>query len=291
MKNKYNKFKKKYLELKGGEIYYNNETLENKSLNIIYEEYISSNDQSLIDMKRFCQKNNFSDKIMSKINKDDLVSLIDNKELIIWCLEPNDIYINDDCETYFNCRFQFIIYHISIQNVRRLTNIFQIDSIQNDSYALFNYTLYGTIFGKRINLFNTFYNDYLIHDIYLKILEWLTPKTEKENRDSTFIYTKFVLNKDDRIKQIFFSNYNSLDNTDEDFKIHMNVKLEYIFFILDILLKNYKLFEDCLSSFKINVNFYLYRIGNQIFNRSSTSFNKFALVSSTSLYKSSNLEG
>jgi hypothetical protein len=54
----------------------------------------------------------------------------------------------------------------------------------------------------------------------------------------------------------------------------MNVKLEYVFYVLDVLLSNYDLFKECLNQFKISVDFPRFSVVNQFSNRSSENFTK-----------------
>jgi glycerol-3-phosphate cytidylyltransferase-like family protein len=269
-KNKYLKYKVKYCKVKnlynkftGGDIYYNNETLDNKNLTIITTPYDSTSDLILQD---YIKINPY---IISFVNNIFVNTIVRDTENIIWSLDINTVYTSNLSNKYFMERFKFISY--SIKNTDcNINNHFIINSIPLDIDTLINFTLYGTIFNKSINLFNSIYSDIIMKKIYNKILEWCT---------LLILFTdginNFYINSENSIinNQIFFINKKSesiiYNNPDNNFKVHMNVRLESIFYVLHVLLSNNERFKNILHQFKIDVSFCGFNITNQFTNRES----------------------
>jgi hypothetical protein len=67
--------------------------------------------------------------------------------------------------------------------------------------------------------------------------------------------------------QIYFKN-KLINDTDKNFKVHMNIKLEKYFWVLQTLIKNYDCFINLISNFKIDFDFANFTILNQFYNRS-----------------------
>lgn len=279
-KLKYLKYKKKYLKLRGGEIYYDNETIDNKPLTIINESYNPETDITLMNMKEI--KSELALIITSTVCNGNVFKYINNEKILNWCLDPDTVYIDPYKNTnkYFFNRYKFIIYSTPLYIIKKckiideISKYIKIDNIPNND--LLGFTLYGTIFDQKINLFNSLYSTILQNMIYDKINIWLKTKTIIEPRYNPLYNSdikKFILIKNSEAKQnkqIYFYTEQYLTGAyDRDFKIHMNVKLENIFYILDVILKNYELFENCLNQFKIDVNFPLFRVANQFSNKSS----------------------
>lgn len=266
-KNKYLKYKNKYCKSKnlhGGYIYYNNETLNNKNLTIITTPYDSTTDTILQDYI------DINPTITSYVNNILVNTIIQDTENILWSLDTDTIYISNLSNKYFMERFKFIIY--SIKNTDcNINDHFTIDSIPLDIDILIDFTLYGTIFNKKINLFNSIYSDIIMKKIYTKMLEWCTLLLLFTDSIQNF-YIKTseasIMNN-----QIYFLNkkikLTKYDEPDNNFKVHMNVKLESIFYVLHILLSNYTKFKDSLHQFKIDISFSSFTISNQFTNRES----------------------
>lgn len=285
-KTKYLKYKKKYLQLKGGDIYFFDETLNNKQLEIIRTDYNPTEDRKLIAMKSIVPT--FASSITANISTNgDMCSYINDDTQINWCLDPNTIYVNSSSNRYLFNRYRFVIYSapLTIYDNGKLIDIFskyvKINDIPSDIEGSF--ILVGTIFRQPINFFNSIYSTILNNMLYDKILRWVVSKTDEDPRFTTSRMldptNKFILIKDNVSKesnQIYFFTHNGFAtrNPDNDFKIHMNVKLEYVFYVLDVLLSNYALFEDCLNQFKISVDFPRFGVVNQFSNRSSENFTK-----------------
>ena len=281
-REEYLKYREEYLKLKGGEIYFYDETLDDKSLRIIRIPYNPITDLKLIEMKKI--KSDIVSNITSVVSNGDISRYINDTTQINWCLDPDTIYVNSPTNQYLFDRYKFIIYSAPL-NTRKDGNVtdiisryIRINEIPHTN--LYDFILTGTIFGQQINFFNSIYSTILNNMVYDKILRWLTFKTISDPRYDTFIdppIKKFILIKDFESKeanQIYFFTHKGFDSrdNDRDFKIHMNVKLKNIFYVLNVLLNNFELFEDCLNQFKISVDFPRFNVVNQFSNRSSDSF-------------------
>jgi predicted nucleotidyltransferase len=167
-------------------------------------------------------------------------------------------------------RFNFIIYLIKNTDCN-INNHFIINSIPSDIDILIDFTLFGTIFNKSINLFNSIYSNILMKKIYDKILEWcklLMLFTDSINNFYINTSKQNIINN-----QIFFINKKPesiiYNNPDNNFKVHINVRLESIFYVLHVLLSNNERFKNILHQFKIDISFCGFNISNQFTNRES----------------------
>lgn len=257
-KQKYFKYKSKYLKLVGGEIYYEDETIDNKLLIIIETPYNPESDIFLAQMRRI------NININSKVNNEHVSNITKDIQTLKWCLNPNNIYINNNRQYFLN-RYNFILYSVN-NNPANLQHII-INDIPDD--VPYYFSMYGIFFGQVIDLFNCIYSYSIINKVCYKIIEWLIPKTHALQIEPTSTIPKFYLNIHHISRhQIYF--YNLEFRTipiDINFKVHMNIKLEYLFYILNILLDNYILLKPYLQQFKIDIDFSLYRLCNQYSNR------------------------
>ena len=261
--NKYLKYKKKYLELKGGVIYYDDETLDDKELTIITDEYDSTTDIILTQYKEI------NPNIISCINTNYILNLIIDPNFIHWSNDTDTLYINTGTNLYFNDRFKFILYSIN-KEYCNINENFIVNEIPN--VAPYEFTLTGIIFGQPINLFNAMYHNDIMNIVYDNIITWIRRKIPA-SATPYYIDTCYKHHK-----QIFFNPIDLLNSQlrdrckstiDHTFKIHMNVKLENFFYVLNTLILNHVVFSRYLYAYKIVIDFQSFRINNQFSNRDS----------------------
>lgn len=272
---KYLKYKKKNLKIMqiGGILISSTKELDNKNIgtNLDKETFskIYSNDEIIVTIPAY-SNDQLQEKII--IPNDNIKSQILESgfltEIIYydrgyaWVLNYDKIYIDEKCKTEFYCKYKFMYY-----TVKRYTpgfnyfeynftlNLPQLDLINSNNPI--DYPLIGSIYNKEIDLFNSVYNYTLIIDI-------VGPKIENCFSSKLNSGTKFKSKLNDT--QLFFMNKTAKE--DKNFKIHMGIKLEKIFWVINKLLDNLHQFEKCMYAFKVDLFFPMYRLANQFSNRS-----------------------
>jgi hypothetical protein len=181
----------------------------------------------------------------------------------MWVLDVDTVYLNDEKNpSFWPCRYYLILYSLPDDlNDKFFTNFdVKIPEFFLNSY---DFTLKATLFNTELNLFNSIYSLKIKKAILQYILNWINPKINKE-----IIYLSSVCGNGQF--QIYVRNNKStISNTDKDFKVHMNIKLEKYFWVLQTLIENYDCFIDLISSFKIDIDFPMFTILNQFYNRST----------------------
>jgi hypothetical protein len=88
---------------------------------------------------------------------------------------------------------------------------------------------------------------------------------------------KFNIYDDIRNLQIHFNEYRIVsESPDPRFKVHMNIKLENLFWVMEKLFDNHHLFLNKIYSYKISFEFCRFRILNQFSSRpNNTIFTKY----------------
>jgi hypothetical protein len=286
--NKYLKYKKKYLELKslkGGDIYYDDETLDDKDVIIITSEYNPTIDLILSDYVKI--NANITSSINTNFGVRKYYEIMGDVENVHWSLDTNTIYIIPAISNlYFFNRFNFILYSIKLNNDDGTTidikNHFYVNEIPSDPPIEF--VLTGIIFDKPIDLFNGFYNNKMIDIVYDKIIDWLKTKSTHQTTFRGNIYNNigafYISEVNRKHKQIILNTIGCISSNeftrsandisrciDNDFKVHLNIKLEHFFYVLNILLQNHENFKDILYQYKFLINFPAFRITEQYNNR------------------------
>ena len=252
---KYLKYKKKYLDLKGGHI-------------ISFNDHI---DQNIISRVPFDEYPNPYHKDFPMIKKDILYNLMpsplqvsNNDSSFMWVLDVDTVYLNDTCKqnpTFWPCRYYLILYSLPRSNLY-YTKLFNknFNIIIPESFPNANdFTLKANLFNTDLNLFNSIYSFKIKEAILPYILDWIKSK---------IIGKQINLLPICRIDQyqIYFRN-RLINDTDNNFKVHMNIKLEKYFWVLQTLIENYDCFSDLISSFKIDIDFPNFTILNQFNNK------------------------
>ena len=269
-KNSYLKYKEKYLKLKyqnGGTFITLNDTIEYSDDKIVescippeeeVSEYINTPFNDIISKNVF--------------NLNDYVSKTITNNEIFWILDFNKIYNIEPNRKYFNNRYNLLKYKIpfNLSNIQILEKNFNSNlSIDNtpffDEEKPYTYLLYGTIFGKKIDLFNSVYCNKMGEIVYNNIKTWIITKTELYKKNIRYV-DKIISSNNDLINQLFFNNY--YKTATKLFKVHINVKLEYLFWTMEKLIYNYDLFKEYICEFKICLNFFHYRIFRECTNKS-----------------------
>ena len=262
---KYLKYKKKYLDLKGGHI-------------IPFTEKIDENIISRVPFDEYKNPYHPEFPMIEKelLYKEDIrgpLQVSNDNRKFMWVLDVNKVYLNEinNCKNdpvFFPCRYFLILYslplitelqcntdHTSIFN--KNFNVPIPDFFENAN----DFTLTATLFNTYLNLFNSIYSFKIKKAILPFILDWIEPKIIGKP-----IYLLPICRTDQY--QIYFRN-RLINDTDKDFKVHMNIKLEKYFWVLQTLIENYDYFIDLISSFKIDIDFPMFTILNQFVNRSN----------------------
>jgi hypothetical protein len=182
----------------------------------------------------------------------------------MWVLDVDTVYLNDKCKknpSFWPYRYFLILYSLPahqyyIQLFNDNFNVIIPESFSNSD----DFTLKATLFNTELNLFNSIYSLKIKKAILKYILDWINPKIDKKIIFLSNVYCNGQY-------QIYFRN-RLINDIDNDFKIHMNIKLEKYFWVLQTLIENYDYFIDLISSFKIDIDFPMFTILNQFYNRS-----------------------
>jgi hypothetical protein len=277
---KYLKYKTKYFKLKqmGGNFINSTKELENtnigteldkEKLSKIYKEII-------IEIQDYKNKEDIekiiipNEEIKSQIlESGNLNEIISYDRGFAWVINYDKIYIDADCKTEIFCNYK-LMYYI----VKRYTlayNYFAYEfKLKLPPIDLLNsnepieYPLIGSIYNTEIDLFNSIYNKAIIVEIVGPIIKdyFFSLKTKFK---SSLIDTQFKSSLIDT--QLLYMDITKKE--DKNFKIHMCVKLEKIFWVIKKLLENLHQFENYIYAFKIDLFFPMYRLANQFANRSN----------------------
>jgi hypothetical protein len=261
-KQKYLKYKKKYLDLKGGHIIsFYDKIDENIISNVPFDEYTNPYHPAFPMIEK------------ELLYKEDIrgpMQVSNDNIKFMWVLDVNKVYLNEinNCKinpVFFPCRYFLILY--SLPHIIELQCNTDHTSIFNKNFNVTipcffenanDFTLTATLFNTNLNLFNSIYSFKIKKAILPFILDWIKPKIIGKQ-----IYLLPICRTDQY--QIYFRNRSNND-TDKNFKIHMNIKLEKYFWVLQTLIENYDI--DLISSFKIDIDFPNFTILNQFVNRS-----------------------
>lgn len=220
----------------------------------------------------------------------NLSNITCDKDNIMWVLDTNTVYIDKElCTTEIFCRYYFL--HYKIEYNKFYNNLFTrefklVEPIPTVfSTQPIDYNFRASIFGTELDLFNSVYSRPIINIVFRKIKKWLLNKIDtnncmlgyKNNDKQQQFYlqntSKINFMKPSRniIEQFEYIKLYSVreELSDDRFKIHMNIKLEKLFWILDKLINNYYKFTDLITEFKFDFNFTSFTISNQFNNRSS----------------------
>jgi hypothetical protein len=266
---KYLKYKKKYLDLKGGDI-------------ISYDDKI---DDNIISDVSFEDYPNPYEKTFPMIKKELLIYDVDStgtniqplhvyedSNQIRWVLEGDKVFLNKYKKppywTYWPYRFSLILYSLPLEQDDLLfCENFYIHIPDTFLPDIYKFTLKASLFGIEINLFNAIYSFRITEAIFSFILDWIYERINTyKNRNILTVKPISIIKQ----TQIFFTNklYNNTNLvSDSNFKVHMNIKLENYFWVLETLIKNYHRFTNLISMFKIDIGFPGFSILNQLWNR------------------------
>jgi hypothetical protein len=270
---KYLKYKTKYFKLKqmGGYFINSTKVLENTNIGTeLDKEKLSKiymNEEIIVKIPNYKNKEDIekiiipNEEIKSQIlESGNLSEIIYYDRGYAWVINYDKIYIDADCKTELYCNYK-LMYYI----VKRYTLAFDYFSYDFNlklppldllnSNEPIEYPLIASIYNTEIDLFNSIYNKDLIVEIVGPII-----KNYFFNKKTKF---KSILNN----TQLFFKDITKKE--DKNFKIHVCVKLEKIFWVINKLLENLHQFENCMYAFKIDLFFPMYRLANQFSNRSN----------------------
>ena len=264
--NKYLKYKEKYFELKqnGGNFMTWTDIIENSDekieescdiINNIISEYSNTPFDSIIFKDIFA--NNIVNYIKNNINN------------LFWVLNYNKIYnVTVDRKYFFN-KYKVLQYYIvkSQTNITLLQKNFyiNIETPDFDIENLYTYSLEGNIFGKKIDLFNSVYCNDMNIILYHKIKEWILLKMKKYNKIIK-IYDRIIF--DNRLcNQLFLEG--SVDKKQSlIFKVHLNIKLENLFWTIEKIIYNFDLFKKYIGELKFALEFSFFRFNKENVNKS-----------------------
>jgi hypothetical protein len=284
MNNKYLKYKKKYSMLKGG-------ILDQEEL--LDPELIDNDDDEIMKLfftmqrklaKTWWARDRF---IGFNIIKSVPFNVIENKsDRLIWSknikkvnlrdIRPEVCNWNKSTTEYLTvwCRYYFKYYQL-------FTNKDILDEIQDNSYVItpsynnicpYKYEFTLTILGAKFNMYDSVYNKYMQSKIITPLINNWVKKIYKEVRDrdpNTKDLNIYVLSGDSQIILVLTEPVRFGIEMRRELKIHIQIKLEYLFWVIQKIIENLSLFTyideqgikfDSFNRFKFRVGFWRFSL-------------------------------
>jgi hypothetical protein len=101
----------------------------------------------------------------------------------------------------------------------------------------YSFLYYVKILEKNFNSFNVFFSYHLQYKIINSIILWCDDLFKKYNKESYFSFVENIADRTNFFSQITLNTYD--DSSDYPMKLHMCVKDEYIFWVVENLCKNF----------------------------------------------------
>jgi hypothetical protein len=259
IKNKYLKYKNKYLNLKyGGSNYAEQKEIE--SMNEIPDiTYLGNNIKSLIKLKvnvmnfpiekELAWTNNLTDDLHKTVSFDKKIKCNHIK------------YLDFDYEKKFykyNCIYIKYGYKIEFKSQEEIINFYKdnviltINTPEYNNYIPYTFNLSIQILGQTYNINNIYLSFNFTKYVYEHVLKWVTDKTT----NLSYLNCSYGLNLN--YQQIYLLNGN-LDYDEEShlkistIKLQMTIKYEYLFWIIEKIINNLELLLSLdLNSYKFN---------------------------------------
>jgi hypothetical protein len=260
--SKYIKYKNKYIQTKyklliGGTNYSKQLKLEEEG-EIPEIKFNGEDIRTVVNIKMYISSRNSL--FWTDDNEESIKKYYNPKKIICNITDLKDISDEDYSKNYylFNCSKFRRGYKINFDSKDNLDCFIKknvklnIETPTFNEFTPYSFIFYVKILEKNFNAFNTFFSYYLQFEICNSIILWCDNliKTKYKKKQNFFYFIENDIDRDNRFSQIILETQSS-DDVNNDIKLQMCIKDEYLFWVVENLCKNFdKLYSLGLLNFK-----------------------------------------